>query len=499
MAEVIDTDAVITPRVAVIGSGFAGLGVAVALERAGITDIVILERADDVGGVWRDNGYPGAACDVQSHLYSFSFAPNTEWQNMFAGQREILEYLHRITDDFGLRQRLRLNCAVHEIRWDAEASRWQLRTNRGNVVAEHVVIATGALADPVIPDLPGRDRFDGTMFHSARWDHSFDPRGKRVAVVGTGASAIQFVPAIQPLVEQLTVFQRTAPWVLPRHDRPIGHRERAALRAVPLLQKAMRLRIYLERELTLLGFRHPVLMMLAERKARGHLRQQVSDDALRAKLSPDYRLGCKRVLISNDYLPALDAPNAEVVTTGVRELTTNGVIDDDGVEHPVDAVIFGTGFKTERLPLTDHIYGPRGATMAESWGQSPRAHLGTTVTGFPNMYLMHGPNIAVGHTSVLMMFESQINYIVAAVRYCDEHGISEIEPTADAQERFSQLVDRLTLGSVWTSGGCSSWYLDPSGRNSNLWPGSTFAYRRMARRFRISEHVLRTASKELVA
>ncbi|MFD4352659.1 flavin-containing monooxygenase [Nocardia sp. NPDC058518] len=487
------------PRVAIIGSGFAGVGAAIALERAGIADVVVLERADSVGGVWRDNDYPGAACDVQSHLYSYSFAPNSEWQNMFARRDEILAYFERVTDEFGIGSRVLLNCAVREMHWDADAACWTLHTARGEIEAEHVVVATGALADPVVPGIPGRDRFEGPVFHSARWDHSFDLRGKRVAVVGTGASAIQFVPEIQPLVEQLTVFQRTAPWVVPRHDRPIGERERAVLRSVPLLQKAARLRIYLERELTLLGFRNPALMAFTERTARNHLRKSVSDVGLRAKLTPDYRLGCKRILISNDYLPALDAPNADVVTSGVREFTARAVVDNDGVEHPVDAVIFGTGFETDRLPLTDRIYGPGGATMAEVWGQSPSAYLGTTVTGFPNVYLMHGPNIALGHTSVLTMFESQINYLVEAIRYSAEHECCAIEPSPEAQARFRALVDRLTDGSVWTAGGCSSWYLDATGRNSNLWPGSTLTFRRMTRRFQPSDHVLRTVGKELIS
>ncbi|MFE9790015.1 flavin-containing monooxygenase [Nocardia salmonicida] len=359
--------------------------------------------------------------------------------------------------------------------------------------AEHVVVATGALADPIIPDLPGLDRFEGKVFHSSQWDRSVDLHGKRVAVIGTGASAIQFVPAIQPHVEQLTLFQRTAPWVMPRHDRPISTRERWLLESVPGLALLQRGRIYVEREFTLLGFRNPVLMKLAERKARRHLRAQVSDPELRATLTPGYRLGCKRILISNDYLRSLDQPNADVVTAGIREITTNAVIGHDGRRHEVDTIIFGTGFKTDGLPLTDRIHGPDGVTMAQSWGQSPRAHLGTMVAGFPNLYLMHGPNIGLGHTSVITMFESQIRYVVDAIRYAVHHDITAIEPTTAAQEEFTGVVDRLTEGTVWTSGGCSSWYLDATGRNSNLWPGATFDYRRRAR-FRPEDHSIQHRS-----
>jgi cation diffusion facilitator CzcD-associated flavoprotein CzcO len=335
-------------RVAVVGSGFAGLGAAIALKRAGFDDIVILERADDVGGVWRDNTYPGAACDVQSPVYAFSFAPSTEWNYLFAPQDEIHDYLRSVATDFGLTPDLRLNCPVEEARWDTSASLWRLTTPAGQIQAEHLVVATGALADPTIPEVPGLDRFTGSVFHSARWDHNVDLRGKRVAVIGTGASAIQFVPTIQPLVEQLTLFQRTPPWVMPRHDRPISARERALRRALPPLRLAQRTSIYVQRELTVAGFRHPVLMKLVERTARKHLQSQVSDPQLRAKLTPNYRLGCKRILLSNDYLASVDQPNADVITSGIREVTADAVMDNDGTLHRVDAIILGGDIPVRR-------------------------------------------------------------------------------------------------------------------------------------------------------
>ena len=484
-------------HVAVIGSGFAGVGVAMQLRRAG-SDVTILERAGKVGGVWRDNNYPGAACDVQSHVYSYSFAPNPEWNHTFARQGEIQAYLEQIVDDYGLRPHLRLNSPVDEAHWDRAQSKWRLGTADGEIVADHMVVATGALADPVVPQLPGLTSFIGPVFHSARWDHSFDVTGKRVAVVGTGASAIQFVPAIQPKVKQLKLFQRTAPWVMPRHDGPISGWRKVLFRALPVLQYAERTRIFAERELMVYAFRFPIAMKIAERAALRHLESQVSDPALRAKLTPDYRLGCKRILLSNDYWAALDQPNADVVTSGIREVTENGVIDNDGVLHEVDAIILGTGFKTDGLPLTDRIHGPDGHTMTQVWGDSPRAYLGTTVAGFPNAYLMHGPNIGLGHNSVIEMFENQTTYIVDAVRYCRDHSVAAIEPTQQAQAAFVAEVDKFTEGSVWTSGGCTSWYLDATGRNSNLWPSTTIAYRLKTRQFRPADHTL-TPARELSA
>jgi cation diffusion facilitator CzcD-associated flavoprotein CzcO len=481
-------------HVAIIGTGFGGIATAIRLRQAGFDDLVLLDRAGDVGGVWRDNDYPGAAVDVQCQLYSLSFAPNPHWRNFFAKQPEIHAYLKGVSEKFGLRRHLVLNCAVWQLDWDAAKQRWRLQTARGERTANHVVIATGALADPMIPALPGLDRFAGVTFHSARWDHDFDLAGKRVVVIGTGASAVQFVPAIQPAVAHMTVFQRTPAWVIPRHDREIGSRSRLLFRAVPMLQRLQRLRIYLQRELFVLGFRNPSLLKLAERQARKHLEAQVSDPALQTKLLPDYRLGCKRILISDDYLPALDQPNVTLITDGIREIDEHGIVVVTGEHHRVDAIIFGTGFQTSRLPLTDRIHGADGRTMAQVWDGNPTAYLGTSVAGFPNCYLIHGPNIGLGHTSVIHMFESQANYIAAAIGYARAHDIASVEPTPAAQDAFTAEVDRLSAGSVWTAGGCKSWYLNDDGRNINLWPGTTFDYRRRTLRFDPARHLLHRAA-----
>ncbi|WP_236147340.1 NAD(P)/FAD-dependent oxidoreductase [Mycolicibacterium sp. CH28] len=477
-------------HIAIIGTGFGGVAAAIRLDRAGLNDFVLLERADEVGGVWRDNGYPGAAVDVQCQLYSYSFAPNAEWGRVYATQPEILGYLRDVTQRFGLRGRMVLNCGVERLDWDSVRQCWRLRTARGERTADHVVIATGALADPAIPSLIGLGRFAGASFHSARWDHNFDPAGKRIAVIGTGASAVQFIPAIQPEVAHLAVFQRTPAWVIPRHDRKISSTRQFLMRVLPALQRLERLRLYLVRERILLAFRRPTMLGRAERSARRYLETQVNDGSLRTKLLPDYRLGCKRVLVSDDYLATLDQPNVTLITDGIREIDEDGVIDVTGTHHPVDAIIFGTGFRTSRLPLTDQIYGRDGRSMTEVWDGNPTAYLGTTVSGFPNCYLVHGPNIGVGHTSMIYMYESQANYIAGAISYARNHSIGTVEPTPAAQSAFTAEVDRLSEGTVWTSGGCTSWYLNENGRNINIWPGSTLGYRRRTMRFDASQHVL---------
>jgi cation diffusion facilitator CzcD-associated flavoprotein CzcO len=482
-------------HVAIIGTGFGAIAAAVRLQRAGFEDFVLIDRAEDVGGVWRDNDYPGAAVDVKSHLYSLSFAPNPEWQNVFARQPELHGYLRAVVDRFDLRRRLVLGCEVEELRWDSDRQLWKIETAGGPRTARHVVVATGALAEPVEPDLPGLASFKGARFHSARWNHDFDLTGKRVAVIGTGASAVQFVPAIAPRVEHLTLFQRTPPWIMPRHDHEIGARARRIFRAVPLAQRLTRAAIYCQFEWMILGFRHPPLMRLAERRARRHLETQVADPVLRAKLTPDYSLGCKRILLSDNYLPALTRPNVAVDTDGIREITENGVVDGAGVEHLVDAIILGTGFDTLGLPLTDRIHDADGVSMADRWAGDPVAYLGTAVAGYPNCFLIHGPNIGTGHNSVLQMLESEAAYIASAIGYAEEQGLGAVQPTEAAQEAYAAEIDRMSEGTVWTAGGCRSWYLNENGRNVNIWPGTTFDFRRRTRRFEPAAHLMEKAGQ----
>lgn len=483
-------------RVAVVGTGFGGLGVARQLRAAGIEDVVLLERADGVGGVWRDNTYPGAACDVQSHLYSFSFAKNPDWTRQFSSQPEILAYLQACAREFGLLDRIRFGTEVTGMDWDDEAQRWAVATSTGGLTADFVVLAAGVLSDPAIPQLPGIERFEGPAFHSAAWRHDVDLTDKAVAVVGAGASAIQFVPAIQPQVAALTLFQRTAPWVMPRHDGPISARKRALLRRFPALQTLERLKIAVERELFIVGFRNPNVMRVPQRGARKHLAAQVSDPVKRAKLTPRFRLGCKRILLSNDYWRALDQPNADVVTSGIAEVRSRSIVDRDGVEHDADVILYGTGFRIHDLPWARWVRGRGGRTLEDAWGGSMKAYRGTTAAGFPNLALIHGPNIGTGHTSVIEMYETQFDYVVAAVTYASTHGIGAVEPTQAAQDAFVEEVDKMTQGTVWTAGGCTSWYLDDTGRNSALWPGSTIGFRLKARGFAPEEHVLEPVAEQ---
>lgn len=467
-------------KILIIGTGFGGIATAWHLKQAGEHDFVILERKGDVGGVWRDNGYPGCACDVQSHLYSFSFAPNPDWTQHFSPQPEIHAYLQKCARDFGLMPHIRFHHDVTRLDWKENAGEWVVQTSQGEFHAQHVVGAFGVLSDPEIPRINGIENFKGQVFHSATWPKDFDPKGKRVAVVGTGASALQFIPAIQPDVARMHVFQRTPPWVMPRHDGPIHAVTRLAYRHVPKLMQAERLRLYTQRESFVLGFRHPRLMKQAQKTALAHLNGAVKDPALRAKLTPDYTLGCKRILISNTYYPALAQGNVDVITDGVATVTPDSVIGQDGVERKVDTIIFGTGFKTRDLPFANYIHNDKGQTLSEAWAGSPKAYMGTTVHGFPNLYLLHGPNIGLGHTSVIYMFEAQAQHIVGVVKLADRKGVDIIEPSAAAQQKFLAKIEKDMKGTVWVAGGCSSWYLDSTGRASQLWPGFTFAYRKLA-------------------
>jgi cation diffusion facilitator CzcD-associated flavoprotein CzcO len=442
---------------------------AIRLKQEGFRDFVILERAHDVGGVWRDNSYPGCACDVQSHLYSFSFAPNPGWSRAFSPQPEIHAYLRDCADRFGIRP--------------------YIETSEGPCTADVFIAAVGGLSEPSFPALPGLERFQGKVMHSARWDHGYALDGRRVAVIGTGASAIQFVPAIQPQVGRLLLFQRTAPWVMPRKDRPIREGLRRLFQRVPGTQRLARGTLYALRELLALGFMHPWILRLAQRRALRHLKASVPDPVLRAKLTPNYTLGCKRVLVSDDYLPTLAKPNVDVITDGIREVREHSLVTKDGAEHPVDALILGTGFQVTTMPFMKHVHGRDGRSLMEAWGGTMKAHLGTSVSGFPNLFMLLGPNTGLGHTSVILMIESQIEHVLGALRYLEGRGLAAVEPTPEAQAEFIQQVDTRMASTVWMRGGCVSWYQDATGRVSTLWPGFTFTYRHRVERFEPSEYV----------
>ena len=451
-------------RVAIAGSGFGGLGTAIRLAQSGFQDFVVLERSSDVGGVWRDNTYPGCACDVESHLYSFSFARNPGWTRTFSPQHEIWSYLRACAERFGVLPRIRFDHEILAASWDDDAQRWRLETSHGTFTADFLVAAVGALSDPSIPALAGIETFAGIAFHSARWDHDHELHGKRVAVIGTGASAIQFVPAIQPRVAGLKLFQRTPPWIVPRRDHALGDLERRILGRSNAAQWLKRARIYAFRELMALAFFDTRAAKLTQRLAMKHLERSVRDPVLRAKLTPTYAMGCKRILLSDDYFPAVAKENVEIVTDGIAEIRPEGILTKSGVLHEVDTIIFGTGFQVQKYPFAERVRGRAGETLAETWKDGMSAHLGTTVAGYPNLFLLQGPNTGLGHTSVITMIESQIEHIVNALRYADRHGTTSLEPRAAAQAAFVAEVDAKMKGTVWTSGGCSSWYLDVAER-----------------------------------
>ena len=480
-------------RVAIVGTGFAGLGAAIALERAGI-EHVVLERADDLGGTWRDNTYPGCRCDVPSHLYSFSFAPNPEWSETYSPQPEILAYLRRTAEEHGVVDRIRFGHEVREARWEVDAQRWVLDTAAGTLTADVVVLGNGPLAEPAIPDLPGLDRFEGTAFHSARWQHDHDLRGKRVAVIGTGASAIQFVPEIQPVVEHMTVFQRTAPWVLPHRNRRITNLERRIYRAFPAAQRFVRNLVYWSRELFVTSMlKNAGALERVETMAKAHLEAQVPDPELRARITPEYTPGCKRLLPSNDWLPALQQPNVDLATEKIIEVTPTGLVTADGVEHEVDTIIFGTGFRVTDNPVAERVVGKDGKSLAAHWADDgQQAYLGTTVDRFPNLFLLAGPNTGIGHTSLVVMIEAQLAYLVDALRTMERTGAASVEVRRTVIDAFNADVQRKAAPTVWNSGGCASWYLDANGRNTTIWPDHTYKFVRRTRRFD-------PASYELVA
>ncbi|WP_245159521.1 NAD(P)/FAD-dependent oxidoreductase [Blastococcus sp. CT_GayMR19] len=470
-------------RVAIIGSGFAGLGMAIALRRRGETDFVVLERAHDVGGTWRDNTYPGAACDVQSNLYSFSFAPNPDWGRSYSEQPEIQAYLQDVTDRFGVRDHCLFGAAVSTARWDDAARRWLVRTSAGEFRAQVLVSAAGALADPAHPNIPGLDTFAGTVMHSARWNASHDLSGERVAVIGTGASAVQLVPAIQPIVDTVTVYQRTPAWVVPRTDRPVPPLVRRLYRFVPGMQKAIRGALYLLREFLVIGMaKRRRFLTPVGRLARAHLHRQVRDPKLRRALTPDYTIGCKRILISNDWFPAISAPNAELVTAGIAEVRPGSIVTTDGVERPTDTIVLATGFHVTDLPIAEKICGRDGRTLADVWSAGMVSNRSATVAGFPNLFLLVGPNVGVGHTSMVYMIESQVAYVDDALRTMDAEGLEVLETTPEAQAAYRDLIAKKSEGTVWLAGGCASWYLDKHGHNTTLWPDFTFRFRKLTRK-----------------
>ncbi|MQA24281.1 MAG: SidA/IucD/PvdA family monooxygenase [Micromonosporaceae bacterium] len=474
--------------VLIVGTGFSGLALAIQLAKDGVDDFVVLEKAADVGGTWRENTYPGCACDVQSHLYSYSFEPNPRWSRMFAPQQEIADYLRSCVEKHGLRRHIRFNTEFASAEYDDETDLWRVETGDGGLItANAVVLAQGPLHQPLHPDVPGMERFEGRAFHSAEWDHDCDLTGKRVAVIGTGASAIQFVPAIADQVAELTLVQRTPAWVMPKLDRAIRPTEQRLYRALPILQRLYRHSIYWRNELRVLGMLHPRAMKAFELIGRQHIKRHVKDPELARALTPDFAVGCKRILISNDYYPALARENVRVVTHGLKEVTERGVVTADGAEHEADVIIYGTGCSGfENLRIT----GRDGVKIQDAWSEGPEAYLGATVAGFPNLFLMLGPNTGLGHSSMVFMAEAQTRYITQALKLLEGAGARSLEVRTGVQARFNDAVQQRLSHAVWAKGGCTSWYVDADGKNRTLWPSYTFSYWWRTRRLKPADYTL---------
>jgi cation diffusion facilitator CzcD-associated flavoprotein CzcO len=483
--------------IAIVGAGFTGLGMAIALDKSGRGDYVILEKAADIGGTWRENTYPGCACDIRSLLYSFSFEPKRDWSRQFPRQPEILEYLHQCVDRYDLAKHIEFGAEAISMAYDDAAGRWTIRLAGGRIVDCRVLMtAMGPLHQPSIPKIPGAENFAGPQFHSAQWDHDTDLTGRRVAVVGTGASAIQFVPQIAKHAAQVTIFQRTPPWVMPKPDRPISDRMHRMFETVPGFQRAYRWLIYWEAEATVVAFTRPnsPFAGLGERVARSFISRQVPDPELRRKVTPDYRMGCKRVLLANDYYPAIARPHVRLVTEPVAAITPSGVVGAGGTEYPADVIVYGTGFHVTDAFCRADITGADGRSISNVWRDGAEAYLGLAVAGFPNLFVLLGPNSVLGHNSMIFMIESQVHYVLKCLDLIDRQG--PVAVSDQAQREFNMDLQRRLGKSVWSVGGCLSWYLDSAGVNRALWPGSTVRYWRKTRRPAASHFESAVASRE---
>ncbi len=470
-------------HIAILGTGFAGLGMAIRLKQRGYNDFVIIERATDIGGTWRDNTYPGCACDIPSHLYSFSFALNPHWSRMYSPQSEIRGYLRQCAERFDILPHIHWNNTLLNAAWNEDDQRWYITTTQRQFSANIFILGNGPLSQPALPSIPGLERFEGVQFHSAQWRHDYDLTGKRVAVIGTGASAIQFVPQIQPRVDHLSLFLRTPPWILPRQDHPIPARQQAMFRTLPITQRFVRNKIYWRNEFTALGLVYrPHILEKAMQLARRYLAYQVPDPELRAKLTPQYMMGCKRILLSDDFYPALTRPNVEVITERIREVQAHSILTEDGMEHEVDTIICGTGFHVTDTELPKCIYGRAGLSLADRWHPHSCAYYGTTVSGFPNLFLLIGPNTGLGHNSMVYMIESQLTYILDCLRTMKRRSLQAVEVRPEIEEAYNREMQQRLQTTVWASG-CNSWYLDATGRNTTLWPGFTFEFRHRIRHF----------------
>ncbi|MGN6252318.1 MAG: flavin-containing monooxygenase [Marmoricola sp.] len=481
----------------VVGAGFAGLGMAIKLQESGDRDFLVIDKGDEVGGTWRDNTYPGAACDVPSQLYSYSFALNPDWSQTYSPQPEIQQYIRDVAQGAGVLDRFAFRTALEDACWDEQQGHWRVRTSAGEVDADVLVVAAGALSEPKLPDIDGIGDFGGALFHSAQWDHDVDLAGKRVAVIGTGASAIQIVPEVARTAARLDVYQRTAPWIMPRMQRPYSRLEKAVFRHVPGAQRLQRTAIYWLME-GLVGpplHHNPRFGFHLARLCRANIARAIKDPELRRRVTPHFTVGCKRILFSNAWYPALARDNVDLVTDPIARVTSTGVVTADGTEREVDALVIATGFHTTDLPIAEHVTGRDGVTLADYFdAHGMQAYKGSTVAGFPNMFFLVGPNTGLGHSSMVFMIEAQVAYVIDALRTMRERGYAAVEPRPEVQQEWNADLQERMQRTVWTTGGCSSWYLDRHGRNTTLWPRTTFAFRELLKSFDPEQYVVTATS-----
>jgi len=469
----------------IIGSGFSGLCAAIKLKEQGEHNFIVLERNDWLGGTWYDNHYPGAACDVESHLYSFSFEPNPNWSRQFSPQQEILKYMEHCAAKYDLNKHLQYNPTVTQALFNEKEATWMVTAQGGNTFTTRAIIScSGGLSQPMYPDIKGIETFKGEMFHSAKWDKSFDWKNKTIAVIGTGASAIQIVPAIAADVKQLCLFQRTPPWIMPKPDAEISSLRKWLYNNLPYTQHLYRRRLYWQHELMALGFiKHPGILKFASKLSLRFLKRSVSDEKLRKKLTPDYVMGCKRVLISNEYYPALVRKNVEVIIDSIQQINETGVLTKDGNQRNVDAIIIATGFQAAEEISRFAVKGRNGVDLNEAWRDGAEAYLGTTVAGFPNMFLVVGPNTGLGHSSMILMIEAQVNLIMESLKALKQKQAKFIDLKPQVQLDYNKEIQEKLQHTVWQNGGCQSWYQMRNGKNVTLWPGFTFTFINRTKKF----------------
>lgn len=482
-------------QIVIVGAGFGGIGLVIKLREAGFDDILVLERADDVGGTWQHNNYPGCACDVPSHLYSFSFEPKPNWSRIYGRRDEILDYARTVAARHDIARDTRFGSEMLSARWNDDTRRWKLETSAGPLSADILISAVGPFGRPTTPNFPGLEHFAGKVMHSFEWDHDYDLSGKRVAVIGTGASAVQIIPEIQPVVSTLRVFQRTPCWIMPRLDWSTSSAEHRLAR-VPFLRKSIRALQYgLYESYGTFNFIDNRFAYLFEAVARTHLRAQVPDVGVRRKLTPDHRIGCKRAAVSSTYLPTFNRSNVELVTESIQEIRRDGIVTVDGAEHPVDVIVLATGF-TLRHRMADEIVGRGGRALADAYDGRPQGYLGTAVSGFPNLLFTSGPFGGAANQSFIYMLESQFRFIVDALTRMRSDDITTIDVNPHAQEAFVADAEHRSANTIWLKGGCSGYYTTADGkRNAGLWPDWSFNYRRRTRRFEPADFDLEFRSK----